>query len=57
MRMRGTFRFASQCEPMRRLSLLVPVDGGSPSALAGSGGRLFKLGGGGDGLPWLRSWN
>jgi hypothetical protein len=46
-------RFASQCEPMYRLSLLVPIDGGSPSALAGSGGRLFKLDGGGDGLPWL----
>jgi hypothetical protein len=31
MRMRGTLRFASQCEPVHRLSLLVPVNGGSPS--------------------------
>ena len=57
MRMCGMFRFASQCEPMYRLSLLVPVGRRESISLAGSGGRLFKLERGGDGLPWLRSWN
>src|SRR5271168_5364217 len=54
MRMRGTFRFAGQGEPMQRPSLPVPVNGGSPSlwrihvAVSSSSPT-----GGGDGLPWV----
>ena len=45
----------SKCEPVFRLSLLVPVNGGSPSLWLFRRPSLQTLQRGGDGLPWLQS--
>jgi hypothetical protein len=42
------FDFASQCEPVYRLSLLGPASTAGVHLAGGSGGRLFKLFGRGE---------
>ncbi len=53
--MLGVLRFASQCEPVFRLSLPGPVGMAGVHLIGDSGGRLLRLERGGDGRPWLRS--